>query len=311
MLVPSNGKVNTWALIDVLNMAHRALYSLGKLSGEELETGITFAFFEQLRITIRDGRVWTNKIALCFDSKISYREMAYPPYKKKRKENKTDDEIKQREIMDRQIGLLAKKYLPKIGFRMFRQAGLEADDIMAKIALKFRGRDNLRAIILTADGDLCQCITNNVHWYDTCRDNYLTPLTFQDKKGCKPNAYAMVKAIAGCATDNVEGVKGVGEKTAIEFIDGNLPISFKRYLAIISETGNAIMKRNIPLVKLPHAKTKPIKLRKPIYNPDAFFEMCEELGMYSYLEGKRKKEWENIFAGTFKPQATQRRRRRK
>lgn len=297
---------STWALIDTSCLAHRALYSLGKLESKEIETGMIFGFFEQLRNVIRDSRVWTNKVLLCFDSKKSYRSLAYPPYKRKRKENKTDDEIKQREIMDKQIGILAKKYLPKIGFRMFRQAGLEADDIMAKIALKFRGKDNVRAVIITADTDLCQCITENVYWYDIARDNYLTPLTFQDKKGCKPNAYAMVKAIAGCVTDNVEGVKGVGEKTAIEFLDGNLPINFKRYLAIISESGNAIMKRNIPLVKLPHEKTKPIKLKKPVYNVNAFFEMCEELEMYSYLEGKRKKEWENIFNGVFKTQAPQR-----
>ena len=297
MPVPSKGKTNTWILVDVSNLAHRALYSLGNLEFEDYPTGVIFGFFEQLRTIIRDGRVWSNKVALCFDSKKSYRRKVYPSYKSKRKENRTPDEIKQRQIMEEQMDMLSSKYLKGIGFRMFRQVGLESDDLMAQLALKFRGKKNLKAIILTADGDLCQCITDNVHWYDSSRGVYYTPHSFEKKKGCKPTSYAMVKAIAGCTSDNVKGCPGVGEKSAIDFLGGRLPQHYKKYKSIVSEEGLAIMKRNIPLVKLPHVKTKPMKLKNPRYNPDAFFTMCEELGLHSYLEGARHKEWISIFKG--------------
>lgn len=259
-----------------------------------------YGFFEQLRTIIKDGKVWTHRLALCFDSKKSYRKKALKTYKANRHQNRTEEELEQREIMDRQINMLARDYLRNIGFRIFKQKGLESDDLMAQLAWQIRHSKSRRAVIVTGDMDLCQCIHEHVHWYDPGRGVYYNPLSFQKKKRIKPHAFATVKAIAGCASDDIKGIEGVGEKSAIDFIRGELPEHYKKYQAIQSEEGHATWKANLPLVVLPHEKTKPIKLKTPEYNPDAFFAMCEDLGMQSYLEGRKYKEWNRIFKGSLK-----------
>ena len=93
-----------------------------------------------------------------------------------------------------------------------------------------------------------------------------------------------MKALAGCSTDSVPGIKGVGEKTAIKYLKNELKESSKIYQRIISKEGWNIYKRNIELVKLPFTGTKIFKLKTDKLSATGWKEVVEQLGMKSIRE---------------------------
>ena len=157
--------------------------------------------------------------------------------------------------------------------------------------------------MVTADGDLYQCISEAVAWWDPGRDSMLGPSGFMKKKGLAPEAWARAKALMGCHSDNVKGISGIGEITAVKYLTG-LPIPDKKRIAIECAEGQTIFQRNLSLVELPHAKTRPFLVDPPRYCPEAFFKWCKKLGMNSYLDGRGRREWENLFAGNMNPEGT-------
>lgn len=295
-----------WIFTDVSYLAHRARYAVKDIPIEDMPTGILFGFFEQLWNVCNHWQLESNKLCLFFDSKKSYRAEVYPEYKSKRHESRTEEEIQQINVMHDQLKLLKKHILPAIGIPLYRQAGLESDDLMAAAAEHFIGESERKAVIVTSDGDLYQCITSAVHWFDPFRDVYYDPISFHAKKGIIAREWGYVKAYAGCATDSVAGIKGVGEKTAIKYLLEQLPEHHKTFEAMSSEEGRKIFERNKKLVILPHTMTETIILKEPEYNPDAFFDMCERYGLVMYLNEDRMKEWRRFFHGTPK-QKTRRR----
>lgn len=288
-----------WVFIDISYLAHRARFALSGMEYEDFPTGIIYGFFEQLKFICQNPHINSNKVCLFFDSKKSYRRKLYPEYKKKRKDSRTEEEKKQIELMYFQVRLLWKQILPDIGISTYRQTGLESDDIMAQAAMQVSldnaAGEGRRAIIITSDGDLYQCITQYVHWYDPGRDVYLTPRSFLRKKRIRASKWGEVKAIAGCSSDEVAGVPGVGEKSAIQFLLDELPKNYKRYQSIISPAGQAIIERNRQLVLLPHAKTKIVFLKPPAYDTDAFFHYCEKYGLLSFLKERKRRAWMRFF----------------
>lgn len=285
-----------WVLIDLSFIAHRARYATADLEWEDFHTGVLFGFWEQLRTICQDEHVRSNKVALFFDSKKCHRRRIFPEYKRQRHDDRTPEERKQIGAMHDQVNLLRREILPAVGFSIYRQTGCESDDLMAKAAwqLAYEGK---RGIIVTADGDLWQCISETVSWYDPARRKLYDPYSFQKAKGIWPASWGMVKALAGCGGDGVPGIPGVGEKTAIKYLNRKLPSHYKTYKAIEGQEGVDILARNAELVILPHPKTKPVILRKPDYRVEAFFGMCERYGFLSYLKEPRRGEWEAFFKG--------------
>ena len=208
----------------------------------------------------------------------------------------TEEEREQLYAMYDQINLLRGEILPAIGFRILRQTGCESDDLMAQAAIQIEKRGE-RAIIVTADGDLWQCITDQISWFDPLRRKFFDPRIFEKDKGIPPNEWRWVKALAGCHTDNVSGVPGVGEKTAIKFLLHRLPRHHKTHKAIESKAGVSIFNRNKELVVLPYPKTKSISLENPDYKVEVFFEYCKRYGFLSYLKDPKRSEWEAFFNG--------------
>jgi len=286
-----------WVLIDLSFLAHRALHSTGELETEDIPTGVLYGFFEQLYSICKCPVVSSNKILIFTDSRRSWRNRAYPEYKKKRREQRTEEEQQQLEIMYKQIDILKNKALPRMGVPVYRQIGLESDDLIA-IAAKQLTKMKEEAIIITSDGDLYQCITPFVQWYDPQRNLLITEESFQDLKGIAPGLWGMVKAIAGCATDNVPGLKGIGEKGAIKYLRTELPVHLKQFKTI--SEGTEEIKKWAELVVLPHKKTKPIFIEEPEYNSKIFFSFCKHYDILSYLKDSRKLKWINFFKGEFK-----------
>lgn len=287
-----------WVIVDVSYLAYRAKHALGDLAHEDYPTGVIFGLLEQLKTICTDPMVQSNKLLLCFDSRKSYRKLKYPWYKSKRHADLTEVERQQLKVMHDQIRVLWEE-LPKIGFMVARQTGCESDDMMAMAAQGFSGSER-QAILITADGDLYQCITDAVHWYDPARRAYYDPSTFLRKKGLEPGWWGDVKAIGGCPGDGVPGVDGCGEKSAIQYILHTLPVHHMRYKAITSVEGVWIADRNRELVVLPHKRTKvtlSLPTITPEYDTEAFFQFCEKHGLKSYLKEPKKSEWVGFLRG--------------
>lgn len=281
-------------LLDASWLAHRSRFSMKGLEFENAPTGIIFGFFEQLRTVCLNPKVGSSRVAVCFDSKQSIRKNRFPFYKAKRAKHRTPEEWADVKVMQEQVKRLRKEILPSIGIPCLRQNGLESDDVMAQAALQLNGD---HGILITADSDLYQCITNQVHWYDPSRNLYLDVATMQQKFRVGPADWVDVKCISGCHTDEVPGVAGVGEKSAVDFIWKLLNKTQKRYQSIVSPEGQATIARNRLLVTLPHPATKPVDLSPPTYNADELFRWGERLGFKSYFQEGRRQAWESFFSG--------------
>ena len=282
-----------WVLVDLSYLAYRAMNTVGHLQHGELKTGVMFGFFNQLRMICQDPKVQSNKVGIFIDSRHSVREEFYPDYKKKRKQERTPEDIKRLSIMWQQIRVLVKEVLPAVGIPTYRQKGLESDDLMAMAAVRLKTFDGGAVVIVTGDGDLYQCINNRVSWYDPGRRKFYNEATFRAEKGIAAKLWGQVKALAGCHSDNVKGIPGIGEATAIKYLTGTLPMHQKAYQKI--RVASDIKLRNQKLVLLPHHLTKPFQIREPSYNPDAFFKFAKKYGLISFT--KDRDRWLSFFAG--------------
>ena len=282
-------------LVDASFIGYRAMHSIGHLETEDIPTGVMFGFFHQLRSICSSTFVGSNRVCIFFDSKKSHREKVYPPYKRKRRKDRSDEDKKKISLMWDQMEIL-RKAMPAMGFSVYRQTGLESDDLIAMAAQSLKGPDK-KGVIITSDQDLFQCITNAVHWFDPQREAYFAPWRFKTAKGISPGRWGEVKALAGCSSDNVQGIHRVGEETAIKYILGTLPKHHETFKRIESEEGIEVEIRNRALVMLPHAKTKPVKLVKPKYHPKEFFAFCRRYGITSFLQSENKRKWRRFFEG--------------
>lgn len=274
---------NKYLLLDCNYLCHRAKHSTGGLSYDGDATGVIYGFLKSL--SGFQDLFNTSDFVFCWDSNTSKRKEIYSEYKAKNREY-TDEEIEFDKAFRKQMKKLRTTYLPMIGFKnVFIQRGYEGDDIIAEISLHSIMNED-EAVIISSDKDLYQCIDHNVSFHNPQTHKILTLQGFKKKYGIKPNKWAIMKAIAGCTTDNVKGVKGVGEKTAIKYLKGDLGslaegTVCKKYLDIVCATGMNIFKKNFQLVKLPMKGTKKFKLQQDELSEDGWKQVTQMLGMKS------------------------------
>ena len=195
----------------------------------------------------------TEHIAFCFDSRTSKRQKMYPLYKEKRRireQEATEEERKNKQVFYDQVQLLRREYLPNIGFKnIFVQGGYEADDIIASLVKNTILQSGDRAVIISSDSDLLQLLEPWCILWNPTKEKTISSLSFQKEWGISPVQWAEVKAWAGCSSDSVPGVPGVGEKTAAKYLRGELDPKLKKYKEITNNLG--IYTHNIKLVRLP------------------------------------------------------------
>jgi DNA polymerase-1 len=224
------------------------------LSTNQLRTEVVFQFTIQLLNYAK--RFETDKFIFCWDSKHSKRKKIFEDYKAKRHNDKTAEDKRFDELTYPQFDELRFNVIPDMGFKnTFLQAGLEADDLFASILT--HNQFDEKPIIVSRDGDLYQLL-DWCDMFDPTSKKIITAETFQDRWGIEPGKWGEVKAIAGCSTDGVPGVSGVGEKTAIKYITGALGNKTKAHKSIVSN--RFLIKRNRLLVVLPFKATKPIEI---------------------------------------------------
>lgn len=270
-----------WLLLDCNYLCHRAFHAYGRLSHDNIPTGVVFGFMRDV-LYLQD-RYATDRVVFCWDFGKPLRCREYQKYKEDRRERvMSAAELADALLLRSQIRLLRSQYIPGLGYKNnFYQHGYEADDVIASIVKESLPKRE-DAIIVSADKDLYQLLGRYVCIFNPHKKEEMTESTLREQYGVSPTTWVEVKAMAGCPTDNIQGIRGVGEKTAAAFLGGRLKETSKAFLAITQ--GNKIWRRNLKLVELPYQGTKKFRLREDDVSVSAWQRLIDKLGFESLRE---------------------------
>lgn len=268
-------------LIDATYLSHRAFHAMGDLAYGDEGTGAVFGVLRD--IVLLQDFFKTRRCVFAFDyGGRTHRHLLSPHYKLSRRErHAAEPEEAQiaRQGFQEQLRRLRRDYLPRVGFRnVFEVRLFEGDDIIASVAATLPPWEE--GIIIGSDQDLWQCIRENVWCWNPHRKQATTLETFQAEWGLHPRRWAEVKALAGDATDDVYGIKGVGQVTAARWLRGELAPHTKTAKKL-REQAPAMLEANLPLVRLPFPDTPTFELHDDEVTEDKWQALADDLGMAS------------------------------
>ena len=199
-------------LLDGNSLSYRAFYAMPALKNKKgLYTNSVYGFTLMLERILEDTK---PKYALvAFDKgKETFRHKSYEAYKGTR--DKTPTELVE------QFGYV-RELIESYGIKYEEHFDYEADDIIGTYA-KIAEKAGLEVIIVSGDKDLTQLASDNITVYYTKRgvteiDHY-TPEFINEKYGLTPQQIIDMKGLMGDKSDNIPGIPGVGEKTAIKLL---------------------------------------------------------------------------------------------
>ena len=122
---------------------------------------------------------------------------------------------------------------------------------------------------------------------------------FGEEWGIHPLGWKRVKAIGGCASDEVPGIPRVGAKTVCKYLKGYLKETTKAYQAITDENNKELIKRNHKLVDLPFPKTKKLIIQEDELNIAEFKKLCRKYKFKSFIH-RRWDKWERFFNSKYR-----------
>ena len=197
-------------LIDAHGFLHRNYHALPKLTTSTgLEVGALYGFVRWLMKLINEKN--PAYVAVCFDSAggCARRKRLLPTYKANRK--KPDD------ALVNQLNL-AREMVRDLGLTVVAQEGIEADDLMAFLALQAQ-KENVNSVLVSSDKDIYQFLNEHISvWPSGGKDGIKGPEIAEEKFGVKKDFLPDYFSIVGDSSDNVPGVAGVGPKTTVELI---------------------------------------------------------------------------------------------
>lgn len=195
-------------LIDGSSYIYRAYFAIRHLSNSKgFATNAVFGFINMLLKVVREHA--PDHLAVIFDAKgPTFRKEIYPEYKANR--------AKMPEDLVPQIPII-KEVVRAFNMPAIEKAGYEADDIIATLAKKFAA-EGLEITVVTGDKDLMQIVSDRIRLLDTMKDKVSGLEEVAERFGGTPDKVIEVQALAGDSSDNIPGVPGIGEKTAVKLI---------------------------------------------------------------------------------------------
>ncbi|MBI4394588.1 MAG: DNA polymerase I, partial [Candidatus Omnitrophica bacterium] len=196
-------------LIDGQSFCYRAFFAIRELTNSKGEpTNAIYGFITMLRKLLREEK--PNYVGICFDRKEpTFRHGRYDAYKAHRKPM-PDDLIEQMPHI--------KEFVQAYRIPVFEKAGYEADDLLGTIA-KRAEKEGLEVLIVTGDKDALQLVDEKVKVFNTHKEEVLDRKSVEERfRGLGPEQVVDIMSLAGDASDNIPGVPGIGEKTAVELI---------------------------------------------------------------------------------------------
>lgn len=279
-------------VVDCNALCWKAFHTMD-LSYEGAHTGVMFGFLRQL-LSVLDVVGTPERFVFTWDSNKSWRKVRYlPTYKSIRKQKGEELDEGERERVEtgkKQFTMLRDRVLPEMGFNnVFMRMGYEADDLIASVVLN-EGSFYDRIIMVTDDKDMLQMLQPNVFMFNHRAKTLITNEDFEREWGLKPIQYGTMLSIAGCSTDEVPGVSGVGLKTAAKYLRGDLKKGSKVYERI--NGSQPIIYRNEKLVRLPFEGVGKFELKDDELDWERLEVVFEIFGFRSFSYSPLREKWE-------------------
>ncbi len=201
-------------LVDGNNLLFRSYYATAyngnfMKNSKGFPTNALFGFTNMINKIVEEEQ--PTRMIVAFDKGKTFRHDKYDFYKGGRSE--TPDELKLQFP-------IAKELLGYMGIKYYEIDNYEADDIIGTFARLCDLDDNYVGTIISSDKDLLQLISPQVDIKLLKQKDYIryTEKTFKEDYGIDPINIIDLKALMGDASDNIPGVKGIGEKTALKLL---------------------------------------------------------------------------------------------
>ncbi|RQW84755.1 MAG: DNA polymerase I [Geobacter sp.] len=219
-------------LIDGSSYIYRAYFAIRHLSSPKgFPTNALYGFTQMLLKVLKDRK--PGHVAVVFDlGRQTFRTEMYPEYKANRAAM-PDDLIPQ--IVP------IKEMVRAFNIPVLEKQGFEADDIIGTIARECE-EAGMEVVVVTGDKDLMQIVTANVTLLDTMKDKVSGIPEVLERFGVEPERVIEILGLAGDTSDNIPGVPGIGEKTALKLIQefGSLDALLERAGEVKGKTGERL-----------------------------------------------------------------------
>lgn len=209
----AKNKNKDFVVVDANALLHRSYHALPPMTSPEGQVvGGVYGFFSTFFKMHQE--LQPDYVVVCFDlPEPTFRDKKFEDYKAQRPDTPED--------LVSQIPIL-KELLSDFEVPILEQEGFEADDIIGTLAERYKDRENLEVIILTGDYDTLQLAQQGVKIYTMRKGMSDTviygPEEVEEKYGFEPKKLPDYKGLKGDSSDNIPGIKGVGEKTATKIL---------------------------------------------------------------------------------------------
>jgi len=195
-------------LVDGSSYIHRAYHAIRSLSNSKgFPTNAVFGFTKMVLKLLAEKQ--PTHMAVVFDAKgPTFRHEIYKEYKANRPPMPED--------LAQQMPI-AKEIVEQLDIKMLEKEGYEADDVIGTLA-RMCEQKKFRVVIVTGDKDFRQLVTPEISMWDTMKDAVIDYGVVKDAYGLEPERLIDVMGLCGDSIDNIPGIPGVGEKTAVKLI---------------------------------------------------------------------------------------------
>ncbi len=279
-------------LFDTNSIIHRAFHALPPLKDKEGNPsgavyGALTTFFRLL------DEFSPDMVVMAFDSPgKTFRHSDFKNYKANRPD--CPDELVMQIIK-------VKEVFEKMGIAVLSEVGLEADDIVGAVSSFFKG--DYEIVVVTGDADILQLVGNGVKVYTFKRGIKESVLYDREKvkekyAGLGPEKIVDIKALQGDSSDNIPGVEGVGEKTALRLIsqfnsleelyqkleEGSTDISEKIKEKLLKDKEKAFLSKKLATINTSIFDSSKVNNFSPLPNEGRMIRVIEGLGFPSLLK---------------------------
>ncbi len=231
-------------LVDGHSLCYRAFYAIQNLTNSKGEpTNAIYGFVTMLRKILEEQK--PDHVAMCFDRKEpTFRHQQYKEYKAHRKPM-PEELVSQIEPI--------KEFCRISNIAILEKAGYEADDVIGTLAKQGK-KEGYEVFIITGDKDAFQLVDERVRILQPHKENFVYDAEKVRERfsGLGPDKVVDILALMGDASDNIPGVPGIGEKTAIKLMQefGSVKGILERLEEIPSEKQRQKIRENVDDLKL-------------------------------------------------------------